>query len=102
MRSGLRKLGHVMDDAQERSRRQAAKVLREGGEELERLERQGERGWKELDAGARRRLRSLFQRLDKALESKPGPKKPPARKTTRKVVRKTKRTMQRAAERVEP
>lgn len=70
---GLGSLERRIDRVELRTRRQAARLLREASHQLGRYEAEGERRWKRLTGQARRDALRLLHRLEKALE--------PARRT---------------------
>lgn len=102
MRTQLGELERQVDRAQARYRRRAARLLREASEEIGRLEAVGERGWRKLDVGARRRLADLLERLEGACGSQAGASTERARKAARTAVQRAQRTLHRAAGALEP
>ena len=82
VRKRLDALERDLDRAQDRARRGAARLLREGAHRVGELEAKGESHWQRLSTNARRELVGVLDRLEKTVA--------PRRKTTRKkATRKT-------------
>jgi hypothetical protein len=101
MRGQLGVLERQVVRVQLRTRRQAARLLREASEELGRLEALGQRRWRKLDARARRRLHGVLLRLDQAVAADRA-RGGQASRVTRQAVRRAQRTLRRAAAVLEP
>ena len=64
----LNQLERDVERAQARTRRQAARLLRDASHRLGHLEAQGERNWRKLNARARRETLAVLRRLERAVE----------------------------------
>jgi hypothetical protein len=101
LRSLVKRFETQLDTAGKRYRKEAAKLLRDAGNELEQLESRGERSWKNLDAKGRRRVIGLLAQLQKTVREVHF-NTTPARSRARKAARGAKRAMRKAAARVSP
>jgi len=102
VRSRLNRLEKDVEKTQARYRRQGARLLREASEELGRLEERGEKGWKQLDTAARKRVKSILDRLEDAVSPGRGSRRMPGAKTARKAVRRAQSGMRDAARTIGP
>jgi hypothetical protein len=69
VRASLSELERNVVKAQARTRRQAARLLREASHALGRFEAEGERRWRKLATPARREAQRLLHRLDRAVRT---------------------------------
>jgi hypothetical protein len=100
--AALTKLETQLDRGQAGYRKRTARILRDTSRKLGRLESEGEQGWKELDAKARKEAVQLLKRVEKAVgpsETAPGRA---TRKAARKATRKTQRAIRSVASKLEP
>jgi hypothetical protein len=67
VRAGLSRLERDIEKAQARTRREAARLLREASHALGRFEAEGERRWRKLTAPARREAIRLLHRLERVI-----------------------------------
>jgi len=73
-RRGLSSLERDIEKAEARTRRGAARLLREASHALGRFEAEGERRWRKLSAPARREAVRLLRRLERRFENAIAPR----------------------------